>query len=244
MSKEPTPWKDWKEPHCLDWEPSPRGGGSRTFMRGMRVCPHAWQPLSWFSMTPWSCFPASRYRCSRPGPECLVNGTQSPTGMELLTMDVKSCGGIRSTPMDTSASPFHPRVRTVGVCSVGATTEAQMKSYGLAAVAPLATARQVTRVYQVGERRPSPQRTFKSNSLPEWTEEFSEFVLLTVQQHADVRTKCTLIKKSCKKKFLQGQVKTAIKKSSKWGDFQQRQEQMYPVYDKDLSVGTKIEESP
>ena len=64
--------------------------------------------------------------------------TMSP-GVELLTRDVKSCGGIRSSPLDTCPSPFHPGVRTVPVCSVGDTTEAEMKGYGLAALAPLAT---------------------------------------------------------------------------------------------------------
>ena len=61
--------------------------------------------------------------------------------------------------------------------------------------------------------------------LPEWAEEFSEFLHLTGQQHADVRTKHTLIKKACQKKFLQRQVKTAIRKSSNWGDFLKRPEQ-------------------
>ena len=60
-------------------------------------------------------------------------------GVELLTREVKSCRGIRSSPMDTCPSPFHPRARTVPVCSVGGTTEAEMKGYGLAALAPLAT---------------------------------------------------------------------------------------------------------
>ena len=60
-------------------------------------------------------------------------------GVEPLTREVKSCGGIRSSPMDTCPSPFHPRVRMVPVCNVGDTTEAEMKSYGLAALAPLAT---------------------------------------------------------------------------------------------------------
>ena len=59
-------------------------------------------------------------------------------GVELLTRDVKSCKGIHSSPMDTCPSCFHPRVRTVPVCSVGDTTEAEMKGYGLAALAPLA----------------------------------------------------------------------------------------------------------
>ena len=78
--------------------------------------------------------------------------------------------------------------------------------------------------------------------MPEWAEEFSQFLLLTGQQHADVRTKCTLIKKWCKKKFLQRQVKTVIRKSSSWGDFLKTLEQMYQVYETDLSVRTEIEE--
>ena len=53
-----------------------------------------------------------------------------------------------------------------------------------------------------------------------------------------------LIKKSCKKKFLQQQVKTAIRKSSNWEDFPKGREQMYPVYETDLSVRTEIEELP
>ena len=68
-------------------------------------------------------------------------------------------------------------------------------------------------------------------------------MLLTGQQLAEVRTKCTLIKKSLKK-LLQRQVKTAIRKSSNWGDLLKRLEQMYPVYERDLSVRTEIEELP
>ena len=85
---------------------------------------------------------------------------------------------------------------------------------------------------------------FDPKNVPEWAEEFSEFLLLTGQQHADVRTKCTVIKKLCKKTFLQRQVKTAIRKSSSWGDFLERLEQMYRVYETDLSVRTEIEELP
>ena len=80
--------------------------------------------------------------------------------------------------------------------------------------------------------------------MPEWAEEFSEFLLLTDQQHADVRTESTLIKKSCKKKFLQRQVKTAFRKSSNWANFLKRLEQMHPVDDTDLSVRTEIEDLP
>ena len=69
-------------------------------------------------------------------------------------------------------------------------------------------------------------------------------MLVAGQQHADVRTKCTLIKKLCKKKFLQRQLKTATRKSSNLGDFLKRLEEMYPVYKTDLSVRTEIGELP
>ena len=61
------------------------------------------------------------------------------SGVELLTRGVESCRGIRSTPLDTCPSPFHPRVRTVPVCTNGDSTEAEMEGYGLAALVPLAT---------------------------------------------------------------------------------------------------------
>ena len=85
---------------------------------------------------------------------------------------------------------------------------------------------------------------FDPRNLPNWAKDFSKFSFLTCQQHVDVKTKCTLMKKSCKNKFLQRQVKTAIRKSSNWGDFLKRLEHMYPVYKTDLSVRTEIEELP
>ena len=61
--------------------------------------------------------------------------------VEPLTGDVKSCRGICSFPMDTCPSPFHLCLRNVRVCSVGYTTEAEMRSSGLAALLPLANTR-------------------------------------------------------------------------------------------------------
>ena len=130
-------------------------------------------------------------------------------GVELLTKDMKSCRGIRSSPMDTCPRPFHPRVRTVPVCSLGDTTESEMKGYGLSALAPLATVHPSPLLGGTGDTRVSGRGTkviatanlqielpeFHPKNLREWAEEFSEFLLLTGQQHADVRTKCTLIKK-------------------------------------------------
>ena len=178
--------------------------------------------------------------------------------VDLLTWDVKSCRGIRSSRMDTCPSPFHNRVRTVPVCSVGDTIEAEMKAYGLVALAPVAAMHPSlpsdgTSCPGVPGRGTKTIATtnlqmelleFDTKNLPEWAEEFSEFLLLMGQQHADVRTKCTLIRDSCKKNFLPRQVKTAIRKNSNWGDFLKRMGQMSPVYETDLSARTEIEELP
>ena len=39
-------------------------------------------------------------------------------------------------------------------------------------------------------------------------------------------------------------MKTVVRKRSNWGDFLKRLEQMYPVYETDLSVRTEFEELP
>ena len=96
-----------------------------------------------------------------------------------------------------------------------------MKGYGLAALAPLAI------VYPSppsgGTGDPGvPGRGTKAiatgnlqielpeidpKNLPEWAEDLSQFLLLTDQQHADVRTKYTLIKQSCTKKSFSGKLR-------------------------------------
>ena len=113
--------------------------------------------------------------------------TMSP-GVELLTRDVKSCTGICSSHMDTCSSPFHPRVRTVPVCSVGNTSEAAMKSYGLG---PLATTHPSGPLDGTGypDSAGGTKAIAKKNlqmelpechpeNLPKWAEEFSQFLLL------------------------------------------------------------------
>ena len=133
-----------------------------------------------------------------------------------------------------------------------------MKSYALVALAPLA----------ITHRSPPPDGTggtsgvgggmkaittanlqielpeFDLKNLPERAAEFLELLLLTGQQHDEVKRNCTLIKKSCEKKFLQRQVKTAIRKSSNRGDFPKRLRQMYPNYETDLSVRTEFKKLP
>ena len=41
---------------------------------------------------------------------------------------------------------------------------------------------------------------FDGKNLPKWADEFAEFLLLTGQSDVDVATKCSLLKRSCKKK--------------------------------------------
>ena len=85
---------------------------------------------------------------------------------------------------------------------------------------------------------------FDPKKLPEWAEEFAEFLLLTGQSHVDVTTKCSLLKRSCKKKFLQKQVKEIVKTCLTWAEVLQRLEKTFPVYETDLSVRTQIAELP
>ena len=59
---------------------------------------------------------------------------------------------------------------------------------------------------------------FDPKIVPAWAEDLSESLLLTAQQHANVKTACRLIKKSCRKQFFQRQVTTATWKSSNLGD--------------------------
>ena len=58
-------------------------------------------------------------------------------GADLLTRDMESCRGIHGTLMDIRPTPFNPRVRTVPVCNVLNSSEAELKSYGLPALAQL-----------------------------------------------------------------------------------------------------------
>ena len=85
---------------------------------------------------------------------------------------------------------------------------------------------------------------FDPKNLPEWAEEFAQFILMTGRSHVDVATKCSLLKHSCKKKFLHKQVKQIVKTCSTWAEVFQRLERTFLVYETDLSVRTQIEELP
>ena len=82
---------------------------------------------------------------------------------------------------------------------------------------------------------------FDPKNLPERAEEFTQFLLLTGQSHVDVATKCFFLKRSCKKKYLQKQVKQILKTCDTWAEVLQRLEKTFPVYETDLSIRTHIE---
>ena len=60
----------------------------------------------------------------------------------------------------------------------------------------------------------------------------------------DVATKCSLLKRSCKKKFLQKQVKQIVKTCSTSAEVLEILEKTFQVYETDLSVRTRIQELP
>ena len=69
-----------------------------------------------------------------------------------------------------------------------------------------------------------PARTagIRPQNLPEWAEEFAEYLLLTGECHVDVATECSLLKRSCKRKSSQKQVKQIVKTSSTSAEVLQR----------------------
>ena len=105
-------------------------------------------------------------------------------------------------------------------------TETEQK--GLTALAPLAGVPLPPSCLTPGGRKsgkPIAQASiqlelpeFDPKNLPEWAKEFAEFLLLTGQFHVDVATKCSLLKRSWKKNFLQKQVKQIVKTCSTWAE--------------------------
>ena len=173
-------------------------------------------------------------------------------GLSTLAEDLKRSRVSRLLPKVTCPSPFHPRARTVPMADLQDVTVTEIERRGLSALAPLAgvspsgltpgggkTGRLIA---QANIQLELPE--FDPKNLPEWAEEFAEFLLLTGQSHVDVATKCSLLKRSCKKKFLQKQVKQIVKTCSTWAGVLLRLEKTFPVYETDLSVRTQIEELP
>ena len=175
-------------------------------------------------------------------------------GLSTLADDLKRSRVSRLLPEVTCPSPFHPRARTVPIAELQDVPVTETEKRGLSALAPLASVSpspsSLTRgggkmgrpIAQASIQLELPE--FDPKNLPEWAEDFAEFLLLTGQSHVDVATKCSLLKRSCKEKFLQKQVKQIVKTCSIWVEVLQRLEKTFPVYVTDLSVRTQIEELP
>ena len=157
-------------------------------------------------------------------------------GLSTLADDLKRSRVSRLLPKVTCPSPFHPRARTVLINEMQDVPVTETEKRGLSALAPLAGASPSGLTPGGGKTgRPIAQANiqlelpeFDPKNLPEWAEEFAEFLLLTGQSHVDVATKCSLLKRSCKKKFLQKQVKQIVKTCSTWAEVLQRLEKKVP----------------
>ena len=175
-------------------------------------------------------------------------------GLSTLADDLKRSGVSRLLPKVTCPSPFHPRARTDPIAELQDVPVTETGERGLSALAPLAGVSPPPSGLTPGGGkigRPIAQANiqlelpeFDPKNLPEWAEEFAEFLLLTGQSHVDVATKCSLLKRSCKMKFLQKQVKQIVKTCSTWAEVLQTLEKTFRVCETDLSVRTQIEELP
>ena len=175
-------------------------------------------------------------------------------GLSTLADDLKRSRVSRLLPKVTCPSPFDPRTRTVPIAELQDVPVTETEKRGLSALAPLASVSPSPSGLTPGGGkmgRPIAQANiqlelpeFDPKNLPEWAEEFAEFLLLTGQSDVHVATKCSLLKPSCKKKFLQKQVKQIVKTCSTWVEVLQGLEKTFPVYETDLSVRTQIEELP
>ena len=187
---------------------------------------------------------------TEPLPQAVL-ASPSP-GLSTLADDLKRSRVSRLLPKVTCPSPFHPRARTVPIAELQDVPVPETEKRGLSALAPLGGVSPSGLTPGGGKTgRPIAQANiqlelpeFDPKNLPEWAEEFAQFLLLTGQSHVDVATKCSLLKRSCKKKFLQKQVKQIVKTCSTWAEVLQRLEKTFPVYETDLSVRTQIEELP
>ena len=166
----------------------------------------------------------------------------SSPGLSTLADDLKRSTVSRLLPKVTCPSPFHPSARTVPIAELQDVPVTETEKKGLTALAPLAGVPSPPSGLTPGGQK-SGNAIAQANiklKLPE----FAEFLLITGQSHVDVATKCSLLKRSCKKNFLQKQVKQVVKTCSTWAEVLQRLEKTFRVYETDLSVRTQIEELP
>ena len=172
-------------------------------------------------------------------------------GLTSFADDLKRLRVSRLLPKVTCPSPFHPRARTVPIAELQDVLVAEAGMKEPTALAPLACRLSPLRIHLRGceDCKPISQANirlelleFDPKILPEWAGDFAEFLLLTGQSNVDVATKFSLLKPSCKKKFLLKKVKQIVKPCSTWADVLQRLEKTFPVYEMDLSLCRQIEE--
>ena len=145
-------------------------------------------------------------------------------GLSTLADDLKQLRISRLLRKVTCPSPFHPRARTVPIVELQDVPVTETEKKGLTALAPPAGVpsppsgltpggeKSGKSIAQANIQVELPE--FNPKNLPEWAEEFAEFLFLTGQSHVDVASKCSLLKRSCKKEFLQKQVKQIVKACS------------------------------
>ena len=138
-------------------------------------------------------------------------------GLSTLADDLQRSRVSRLLPKVTCPSLFHPRARTVPIAELQDVPVTETEKGGLSALAPLAGVspppsrlnpgggKSCRRIAQANIQLELPE--FDPKNLPQWAEEFAQFLLPTGQSHVDVATKCSLLKRSCITKFLQKQVK-------------------------------------
>ena len=117
-------------------------------------------------------------------------------GLSTLADDLKRSRVSRLLPKVTCPSPFHPRARTVPIAQLQDVPVTETEKRGLSALAPLAGVSPSPSGLTPGggkTGRPIAQAIiqlelpeFDPKNLPEWAEEFAEFLLLTGQSHVDV----------------------------------------------------------
>ena len=119
-------------------------------------------------------------------------------GSSTLADDLKRPRVSRLLPKVTCPIPFHPRARTVPGAELQEVPVTETEKRGLSALARVAgVSPSPSGLTQGGGKlgRPIAQANiqlevpkFDPENLPEWAEEFAEFLLLTGQSHLDVAT--------------------------------------------------------
>ena len=152
-------------------------------------------------------------------------------GSSTLADDLKTSRVSRLLPKVTCPSPFHPRARTVPIAELQDVPVTETEKRGLSALAPVAGVspppcglapgggKMGRPIAHANIQLELPE--FDPKNVPEWAEEVAEFLLLTGQCHVAVATKCSMLKRSCKKKFLPKQVKQMVKICSNWAEVPQ-----------------------